>query len=230
MTTARTERERTTGREPLTRERVLRGAIALADEAGLNGLTMRGLANRLGVEAMSLYHHVRSKDAIVSGAIELVFTDIGQRAAALPQRADAQWQETLRERILAARAVLLQHPWMPRALELHGVMTPALATWVDGNVATMRRGGLSFDLIHHAMHTLGSRQFGFTQELILDDDGDAVVDPAAAAATAALMPNVTAMMLDIAHDDPGTTLGWCDDQTEFEFALDVVLGGLARLA
>ena len=117
---------------------------------------------------------------------------------------------------------------MPRALELHGVMTPALATWVDGNVGTMRRGGLSLDLIHHAMHTLGSRQFGFSQELILDDDGDQVADPAVAAAAAALMPNVTAMLMEISHDDPDSTLGWCDDRAEFEFALDVLLDGLER--
>lgn len=217
-------------REPLTRDRVLRAAIDLADADGLDGLTMRRLAERLDVEAMSIYHHVRGKDAVVSGACDLVFVDVAVRAAAEPRHPDHDWRAVLRGRILAAREVLLEHPWMPRALELHGVMTPALATWVDGNVGAMRRGGLSFDLIHHAMHTLGSRQFGFSQELILDDDGDAVADPEVAAAAAALMPNVTAMLLEISHDDPDSTLGWCDDRAEFEFALDVLLDGIARRA
>lgn len=217
-------------RVPLTRERVLRSAIELADEDGLDALTMRRLADRLGVEAMSIYHHVRGKAAVVSGACDLVFEDVAALAADGPRHPDSQWRAILRARILAAREVLLAHPWMPRALETHGVMTPALATWVDGNVGAMRRGGLSFDLIHHAMHTLGSRQFGFSQELILDDDGDAVADPEVAAAAAALMPNVTAMLMEISHDDPGSTLGWCDDRAEFEFALDILLEGIERRA
>ncbi len=107
-------------------------------------------------------------------------------------------------------------------------MTPAFASWVDGNVAVMRAGGLSFDLIHHAMHTLGSRQFGFSQELILADSSDAKVDPEAAAAMAPLMPNIIAMLGEIAHDDPDSIIGWCDDRAEFEFALDVLLDGIER--
>lgn len=217
-------------RAPLTRKRVLRAAIELADTDGLDALTMRRLADRLGVEAMSIYHHVRGKAAVVSGACDLVFSDVNERVTAEPRHPESRWRDILRTRILTARDVLLEHPWMPRALETHRVMTPALAAWVDENVGTMRRGGLSFDLIHHAMHTLGSRQFGFSQELILDDDGDAVSDPEVAAAAAALMPNVTAMLMEISHDDPDTTLGWCDDRAEFEFALDILLEGIERRA
>lgn len=213
-------------REPLTRERVFRAAIDLADEGGLEGLTMRRLADRLSVEAMSIYHHVRGKDAVLSGALDLVFADVGAEAAAEPSVSPTDWRAALRQRILVARRILLRHPWAPRALESHGVMTPAFATWVDGNVATMRAGGLSFDLIHHAMHTLGSRQFGFSQEIILADSSDAKVDPEAAAAMASLMPNVMAMLQDVVHDDPDSIIGWCDDQSEFEFALDVLLDGI----
>lgn len=111
-------------------------------------------------------------------------------------------------------------------------MTPAFAGWVDTNVAVMRSGGLSWDLIHHAMHTLGSRQFGFSQELILDDPQgtDGELDPTAAAEFGRLMPNVQAMLQDVVHDDEAGTLGWCDDRTEFEFALDILLEGLERRA
>ncbi|MET0735145.1 MAG: TetR family transcriptional regulator [Microbacterium sp.] len=215
-------------RTPLTRERVLRAAIDLADAEGLDALTMRRLADRLSVEAMSIYHHVRGKDAILAGALDLVFEDVGARAAAAPPLPPEQWRAVLRRRILIAREVLLLHPWAPRALETSGVMTPAFATWVDGNVGAMSGGGLSFDLIHHAMHTLGSRQFGFSQELILADSSEAKVDPEAAAAMAPLMPNVLAMLGEVAHDDPDSVIGWCDDQSEFEFALDILLEGIER--
>ncbi|GAA1927228.1 TetR/AcrR family transcriptional regulator C-terminal domain-containing protein [Microbacterium aoyamense] len=213
-------------REPLTRERVFRAAIELADEEGLEGLTMRRLAERLSVEAMSIYHHVRGKDAVLSGALELVYADVTAEAAAEPAPPTEGWRPLLRQRILVARRILLRHPWAPRALETHGVMTRSLATWVDGNIAAMRSGGLSYDLIHHAMHTLGSRQWGFSQELILADSSDAKVDPEAAAAMAPWMPHVIEMLQDVVHDDPDSIIGWCDDQAEFEFALDVLLDGI----
>ena len=219
-------------REPLSRERVLREAIRLADDGGIDALTMRRLAQQLGVEPMSIYYHVRGKDAVVTGALDLVFEDVARRAAAATTPPPSSWREHLRARILAAREVLVQHPWAPRALESRGTMTPAFAAWVDTNVAVMRSGGLSWDLIHHAMHTLGSRQFGFSQELILDDpqSADGEPDPTAAAELGRLMPNVQAMLQDVVHDDEVGTLGWCDDRTEFEFALDILLEGLERRA
>lgn len=215
-------------REPLSRERVLRTAVEVADETGIDGLTMRRLAERLGVEPMSIYYHVRGKDAIVAGALDLVFDDVAALAAdrATPL---AGWRSHLRGRILAAREVLLRHPWAPRALEDSGVMSPTIGEWVDGNVAIMHDGGLSWDLIHHSLHTLASRQFGFSQELILGDP-DGEVDPDAAAELAARMPHVTAMLQDVVHADDVGTLGWCDDQEEFEFALDILLEGIERRA
>jgi AcrR family transcriptional regulator len=228
MTTAAT----TPARVPLSRERVLREAIRLADESGLDALTMRRLAQQLGVEPMSIYYHVRGKDAVVTGALDLIFEDVARRAAAATAPPPASWREHLRARILAARDVLQDHPWVPRALETRGTMTPAFGSWVDANVGVMRSGGLSWDLIHHAMHTLGSRQFGFSQELILDDPpgADGQIDAAAAAALGELMPNVRAMLVDVVHDDEVGTLGWCDDRTEFEFALDILLEGIERRA
>ena len=228
MTTAAT----TPARVPLSRERVLREAIRLADESGLDALTMRRLAQQLGVEPMSIYYHVRGKDAVVTGALDLIFEDVSAAATRATTPPPASWREHLRARILAARDVLQDHPWAPRALESRGAMTPALGSWVDTNVGVMRSGALSWDLIHHAMHTLGSRQFGFSQELILDDPPgpDGTVDVDAAAALGELMPNVQAMLVDVVHDDEVGTLGWCDDRTEFEFALDILLEGIERRA
>ena len=92
----------------------------------------------------------------------------------------------------------------------------------------MRAGGLSNDLVHHGLHALGSRLFGFSQELA-EPQGGPEEDAAAMAAMAEHVPHLVAMLADVAHDpEPG--LGWCDDQTEFEFALDLLLDGLERLA
>lgn len=223
-------------RAPLTRATVLRRAVELADRDGLAGLTMRRLADELGVEAMSLYHHVAGKDALLDGVAELVFDEVGEAAAAagLPGpdvvRADpGRWQEAVRERILAARAVLLRHPWAPPVIESRAALGLSATRHVDILVGLMHAGGLSYDLVHHGLHTLGSRLYGFVQEV-----GES--DPSAAQARAAMrqiagqLPNLAAMLAEVAHDEPGSTLGWCDDQTEFEFGLDVVLEGLARRA
>jgi hypothetical protein len=93
----------------------------------------------------------------------------------------------------------------------------------------MRDGGFSYDVTHHALHALGSRALGFTQELF--DPGDGVGEEASAAleSMADQFPHLFGMMAEVAHDDPDSTLGWCDDQFEFEFGLDIILDGLDRM-
>jgi hypothetical protein len=101
--------------------------------------------------------------------------------------------------------------------------------YYEGVLATLRAGGFSYDLAHHALHALGSRVLGFSQELF--DPSTPAEDAASQAALAELateLPHLVEMLAEVAHDDPGSTLGWCDDQTEFEFGLDVVLDGLER--
>jgi hypothetical protein len=94
----------------------------------------------------------------------------------------------------------------------------------------MRAGGFSNDLAHHALHALGSRAVGFSQELFDPGAGPAPApDPADLQAMATQLPHLAGMLMEVAHDEPGTTLGWCDDQTEFEFGLDLLLDGLDRL-
>ncbi|QGQ19848.1 TetR family transcriptional regulator [Cellulomonas sp. JZ18] len=218
----------TAARARLTRERVLETARDLADREGLDALTMRRLAEALGVEAMSLYHHVPNKDAILDGLVELVFTEIEAEVGGFGSTSTpGTWRGDLRARVLGARRVLLRHPWLPGLLEARAVLAPTMARYVDGVVGLMRDGGLSYDLVHHALHALGSRMYGFTQELRLDDpDGGATeIDPA----LLAMVPNLAGMLAEVVHDDPGSTLGWCDDQSEFEFGLDLLLDGLERL-
>jgi AcrR family transcriptional regulator len=223
--------EEVAGRVPLSRARVLRAAVRLADSSGIEALTMRRLAEEVGAEAMSLYHHVANKEQVLDGIVEVVAEEINAAVAAfgaggLARRPD--WKLVLRQRILAAREVMLRHRWAPAVFESRSAMSLAVVRYHDGVVGVMRAGGFSFDLIHHGLHALGSRALGFTQELF----DPASADPGATpdlAAMAEQVPNLVAMLADVAHDDPDSTLGWCDDQTEFEFGLDLILDGLERL-
>jgi AcrR family transcriptional regulator len=222
--------EETAYRRPLNRDRVLRAAVELADGEGVGALTMRRLAQSLGVEAMSLYHHVANKEALLDGVIEVVMDEVNA-AVANPEEPAApdDWRTGMRARVLAARAVMLRHRWAPGVLETRTTISPQVIAYFDGSLGIMIRGGFSYDLAHHAMHALGSRALGFMQELFEPDD------PTAADVQAEEMmpqivdsfPYVAGMMAAAAHGADGQ-LGWCDDQFEFEFGLDVILDGLER--
>jgi AcrR family transcriptional regulator len=215
---------KTAERAPLSRDRVLQTALQLADRDGLDALTMRALAVELGVEAMSLYYHLPNKNAILDGVVETVFAEIETEVGGftVPEATDA-----LRARILGARRVLLRHPWAPWIMNARGAPGPTAARHVDGIVGIMHAGGLSYDLIHHGLHAIGSRVYGYVQELSDDKDAPAPVELAQLAVFA---PNLAAMLAEVVHDDPDSTLGWCDDQTEFEFGLDLLIEGLERRA
>lgn len=216
-------------RVPLSRRRVLRAAVELADREGLDALTMRRLAHELGVEAMSLYHHVANKEAVLDGVVEVVVGEIldavGDVDAPAPED---DWRAALRARVLAAREIMLRHPWAPRVLETRTAMSPEILGYFDGLLGILRAGGFSYDLVHHGMHALGSRALGFTQELF-EPDEDADADASAMLELMAdRFPNLVGMLAEVAHDDPDGTLGWCDDQYEFEFGLELILEGLER--
>jgi AcrR family transcriptional regulator len=218
-------------RIPLSRERVLRAAVAVADKGGIGSLTMRRLAEELGVEAMSLYYHVANKDDVLNGIVEVIAADMNDAAdlVAAPSTR-AGWKRAVRARILSAREVLLRHPWAPAVLETRTTMSPVVLKYHDSLVGIMRAGGFSYDVVHHAMHALGSRALGFTQELFDPADGAGEGETTARLASMAdQLPHLVAMMAEIAHDDPASTLGWCDDQAEFEFGLDLILDGLDRM-
>ena len=218
-------------RTPLSRERVLRAAVRLADKGGIESVTMRRLADELGAEAMSLYYHVANKDDVLDGIADAIAREINHAAgrAEMPS-GTANWKTGMRRRILAARQVLLHHPWAPGLFETRTTTSPAIIRHFDALVGLMRDGGFSHDLAHHALHALGSRALGFSQELFDPGDGAGPGDATAAPADmASQFPHLAAMLAEIAHDDPGSTLGWCDDQTEFEFGLDLILNGLDGL-
>jgi AcrR family transcriptional regulator len=215
-------------RVPLNRERVLRAAVEVADEGGIDSLTMRNLAQHLGVEAMSLYYHVENKAALLDGVVDVLIGEIMDEVSTIESPApEDDWRTALRERILAARRVLLRHKWAPALIEQRSTMSPAIIFYFEGTLEILRKGGFSYDLAHHAMHALGSRALGFTQELFQPDDaaGEEASEEMFEA-MAEQLPYLAGMMTEIAHEGPDSTLGWCDDQTEFEFGLDVLLHGL----
>jgi AcrR family transcriptional regulator len=220
-------------RTPLSKDRVLKAAVALADRAGLEALTMRGLAEDLGVEAMSLYYHVANKDALLDGIAEVVVTEILEEVAPLPPATGADdWKKAMRSRILSARNVMLRHKWAPWVLETRTTMNGAVLLYFHGLLEIFRAGGVSYDLAHHALHALGSRALGFTQELFDPAPGtnDEEMSEELLAAMADELPRFVEFLEAVAHDDPkDETLGWCDDQTEFEFAIDLLLDGIERM-
>jgi AcrR family transcriptional regulator len=217
---------------PLSRDRVLRAAVGVADAGGIGSLTMRNVAVALGVEAMSLYYHVPSKGAVLDGVVDIIMSEIDEAVnrTGAPSAED-DWKTAMHMRILAARGVMLRHPWAPGVFETRTTTSLAVARYFDAVLGLLRRGGFSYDLAHHALHALGSRALGFAQELF-EPDNNGGGDEAAAdmlEQMADQLPYLVEMMTEVAHDDPDSTLGWCDDQVEFEFGLDLILDGLERL-
>jgi AcrR family transcriptional regulator len=221
----------TTPRVRLNRDRVLQAAVGLADEVGIEALSMRRLAEELGVVPMALYKHVANKEQLLDGMVEEIVAEID------PPRADVEWKSAVRLRILSARQALLRHPWARQVLETRTDHTPIVLDYLESTIGMFLAGGFSVDLTHHVMHALGSRMWGFTQELFdqpADPSNAAPVEvpPEAIAAQGREMaeryPNIAQISGAAAHDDSVVARG-CDDRFEFEFALNLLLDGFERL-
>lgn len=220
----------TTTRRPLSRERVLAAAMRRADADGLGAVTMRRVAADVGVEAMSLYHHLPGKDGLMDGLVESVIAEIEAEVAQLPAADD--WRQEVRGRALAARRVMIRHPWAPLLIGTRASIPTAVFSYFEQIVAAMVRGGFTYHLAHRGLHALGSMVLGFAQEVFnpaaaggsLDEDAT----EAEMARLAAQIPHLIAMATSEAHAVADPTLGWCDSQTEFEFTLDLLLDGLDR--
>jgi len=203
---------------------VLRAAVARADKAGIESLSMRRLAEELGVVPMALYKHVANKEELLDGMIDVVVGEID------PPVAGAGWKSAVRRRILSARRALLRHPWASQVMESKQNPTPLVLAYMDTMIGLFRAGGFSVNLTHHVMHTIGSRVLGFSQELFNDSS---TVDPEVAAAMMRELgpkfPNVLAIATAASHEEASVVGPGCDDQYEFEFALDLLLDGFERL-
>jgi AcrR family transcriptional regulator len=211
-------------RAPLSRQRILDAAVALADEGGADALSMRRLAQELGVVPMALYKHVANKDELLDGMLDVVIGEID------PPLAGDDWTRAMRERILSARRALMRHRWASRVIESRHEPTPAVMAYMNEMIGIFRTGGLSIDLTHHAMHAMGSRLLGFSQELF--DDSLSIPDPEVVSVMLQELspfPYIVELLTAITHDAASVVGPGCDDQVEFEFALDLMLEGLARL-
>ncbi|MFI6676215.1 TetR/AcrR family transcriptional regulator [Kribbella sp. NPDC050470] len=150
-------------REPLTRERVVAVAVALADEKGVAGVSMRAIAAQLGVEAMSLYNHVAGRDDILDGMVDAVFREID-----LPTAQAADWKAAMRDRAASSRAALRRHPWAVGLMDSRSRPGPATLRHHDAVLGALRAGGFSVAMAAHAFSVIDSYLYGYVlQELSL---------------------------------------------------------------
>lgn len=206
-------------RQPLTRDRVLSAAVALADDQGLAALTIRALASRLGVKPMALYHHVAHKDAILDGIVDLVFAQI-----TLPTPGQL-WRSELVERTRSARRILLQHSWVVGLLESRRTPGPATLRHHDAVVGTLLADGFDVSAAAHAYALLDAFLYGSViQEAALPFAPDESQQVAAEmlAPYAQAYPHLARLAVELIGPD-------YDFGDEFEIGLRVVLDGVERL-
>lgn len=208
-------------REPVTRDRAVQAAVALADADGLESLSMRRLAGDLGVKAMSLYYHVASKEDILDGMVDTVFGEI-----ALPSPG-IDWKAAMRERADSARSVLTRHPWAIPLMDTRTTPGAATLKHLDSVIACLRGAGFSMPMVGHAMSLLDSYVRGFAMQetsLPLSPSGDI------AAATEEIMAQQNMMTEAFPHLaemavthilQPGYAYG-----NEFDFGLGLILDGI----
>jgi len=211
------------GRPRLSRERVLEGAMAVADAGGIDALTIRSLAQSLGVKPMSVYYYVANKDEILDGIVDLVFSEIE-----LPTPG-GDWRAEVRRRAHSAREVLRKHPWAIGLMESRTSPGPATLHHHDAVLATLLAAGFSHELTAHAYALLDSYIYGFAlQEVGLPFDGpDTVADvaePIMERFATGEYPHMVVMATDY-YLKPGYNFG-----DEFEWGLDLILDGLTREA
>jgi AcrR family transcriptional regulator len=211
-------------RKPLSSDRVLRAAVDVADAGGLASLTIRSLADALGVKPMSVYHHVANKDAILDGIVDLVFAEIE-----LPAGTGA-WRAEMQERAASARAALGRHPWAIGLLESRRSPGPANLRHHDAVLGSLRAGGFPVDLAGHAYALIDSYVYGFAlQEAGLPfssesgDDVAAVAEPMMAQFPEGAYPHLVELARDYVLQ-PGYAFAH-----EFDFGLALILDGLERL-
>ena len=210
------------GSRPLTRERVVGTAVALADERGVGSLSMRTLAQQVGIEAMSLYHYVTNKDDLLDGLVDAVFAEI-----VLPTP-DMDWGDAMRARASSVREVLHRHPWALGLLDSRA--SPGSATLRHHNavIGVLRNAGFSVEMAAHAFSLIDSYIYGFAlQEASLPfqspDEATAVAQNILGSNTIDAFPHLTEMATEYVLQ-PGYDYG-----NEYLFGLDLILDGLDRI-
>ena len=205
-------------RAPLSRERILNAAIELADEDGIEALTMRRLGRRLGVEAMSLYNHVTDKDDIIDGMVELITAEFEVPTGT------ADWRATIRSSTISAHQVFRRHPWASSVIESRARTGPNRLRLLEATIGVLAGAGFPMPVVIRTLMALDSHTYGFTmQELALPFDSASaagVAEEMAMRVFADGYPNLAAMA-------ELTMLG--AQLLDFEFGMDLLLDGLERL-
>ena len=206
-------------RVPLSRDRVLNAAIRLADDGGIESLTMRKLGRALGVEAMSLYNHVANKDDILDGIVDLVMNE-----TELPP-ATEDWDVAVRRCAISAHEALLRHPW---ACSL--VMSPTTGftprmRYMEVLLGRLSEAGFSPELTSHAYHALDSHILGFTLWQI----GHTVATEGGEDLATTILRDLSVDEYPYLAEHVEQHFAGSDDEGEFEFVLDLILDGLKRI-
>lgn len=208
-------------RAPLSRDRVLRAGLTLADENGIESLTMRKLGVALGVEAMSLYNHVKNKEDLLDGMIDLVFSEIELPAG------NQGWRTAMRRRAIAARAVLSGHRWAIGLMESRTTPGAATLRHHDAVIGCLRQAGFPVELVAHAYSALDSYIYGFAlQERSLPMESPEQTSELAQAILARFPVDEYPHLAELTFEHvmkPGYDYG-----KEFEYGLDLILDGLER--
>jgi AcrR family transcriptional regulator len=206
-------------RTPLSRERVLSGAVRIAGKSGIGSLTIRSLAQQLGVKPMSLYHYVANKDEILDGIVDLVISQIE-----LPSTGGS-WQPELQHWARSARRVLTRNSWAIALLESRTTPGPSTLRHHDRIIGVLRGAGFSVPMTAHAYALLDSYVYGFAlQEAALPFDRETVA-PVGEATVQMFPDGAYPHLVELAAEhvlQPGYDFG-----DEFEFGLDLILNGLA---
>jgi AcrR family transcriptional regulator len=209
-------------RPPLSRDRVLRAAVAVADGGRIAALTIRSLAEQLGVKPMSVYHYVANKDEILDGIVDLVFGEIE-----LPL-AGGDWQTEMRRRATSARVALTRHPWAIGLMESRTAPGPATLRHHDAVIGTLRMAGFSIAMTAHAYALLDSYIYGFAlQEASLPFRGPQGVGDIATPMLQQFSAGEYSHLVEMATEhvlQPGYDFG-----DEFEFGFTLILDALTRL-
>jgi AcrR family transcriptional regulator len=210
-----------TSRGRLNRDRVLSAAIALADGAGIESLTMRRLGEELGVEAMSLYNHVANKEDLLNGMVDAVFGEIE-----LPSHSD-DWKTAMRKRSVSFRAALSRHPWATGLKDSGTNPGPATLRHHDRVIGTLRNAGFSIAMTAQAFSALDSYIYGFAmQEKSLPFTTEEETAATAHIMLAQLPADEYPYLAELTADhvlQPGYNYG-----DEFLFGLELILDGLER--
>jgi AcrR family transcriptional regulator len=213
---------RPTGKRTLSRERVLRAALGLADEQGLEALSMRKLGQALGVEAMSLYNHVANKDDLLDGIVDLV---VGEFDSPVKTEGE-EWRVALRRCAVAAHAALLRHPWSAALAESRPQSGPERLRYYDALLGLLRGAGFSELGAYRANLVLDSYLYGFTLQQVNWPTADSDLSEMAAAFLDRTIREQYPNMVAIGEL---AASGAVDVGADFEVGLDAILDSLERI-